>query len=73
MTWQSRAACRASPQLFDLDLDAPETPEERDARHAAAQKICAGCPVFEPCALDSLNDPTAEGIRAYVLREGIAA
>lgn len=67
MAWQTRAACRASPQLFDSHTDAPETADERQARHDAARTICAACPVRGECA-DDIDD-TAEGIRAGFLFE----
>lgn len=72
MTWQRRAACRASPQLFDLDLDEPETPKDRLLRHGRARGICNTCPVFTDCLIDALEDPHgADGIRAgHLLNEG---
>jgi hypothetical protein len=67
VTWQRRAACRASPQLFDLDTDEPETPDERDTRHFVARAICSTCPVRTDCAIDAFSDPTTEGVRAGIL------
>jgi hypothetical protein len=69
VTWQRRAACRASPQLFDLDTDEPETAIDRIRRHAAARTICGTCPVVAECFDDAHDDPSAEGIRAGLLLE----
>lgn len=45
------ARCVGHHDLFDAELDdVRETAEERSARHTAAARICARCPVQGPCA-----------------------
>lgn len=46
-TWMQRAACKGQPSLF-FGI-AGERPERRARREAAASKVCASCPVIEPC------------------------
>ena len=45
--WMDHAACAGRTQLF-FGI-AGERPERRVRREARARKVCAGCPVIEPC------------------------
>jgi WhiB family redox-sensing transcriptional regulator len=47
--WMDDAACAGRTQLF-FGI-AGERPERRVRREARARKVCAGCPVIEPCRL----------------------
>jgi WhiB family redox-sensing transcriptional regulator len=46
-SWMDEAACKGRTTLF-FGI-AGERPERRVRREAAARKVCAGCPVLEPC------------------------
>lgn len=45
--WYDHAACVGQTELFFARPG--ERPEERQLRVARARRICAGCPVVEPC------------------------
>jgi WhiB family redox-sensing transcriptional regulator len=45
--WMADAACKGRMQLF-FGI-AGERPERRVRREARARKVCASCPVIEPC------------------------
>src|SRR4051794_28912096 len=48
-TWMEQAVCVGrTPLFFGL---AGERPERRARREARARKLCAQCPVLEPCRL----------------------
>ncbi len=47
--WMQGAVCHGRTQLF-FGL-AGERPERRVRREARARKVCATCPVLEPCRL----------------------
>ena len=45
--WMAEAACHGrTPLFFGI---AGERPERRVRREARARKVCASCPVIEPC------------------------
>jgi WhiB family redox-sensing transcriptional regulator len=47
LTWMDSAACKGRTTLF-FGI-AGERPERRAKREVAARKLCAECPVDEPC------------------------
>lgn len=49
--WQTRAACATvDPELFFSQADEQGRTKADRARIRAAKKVCACCPVREPCA-----------------------
>lgn len=59
--WHVLAACRATdPDLF-FGSDG-ERPAERQAREAAAKRICAGCPVVAECLASAVAGRERYGI-----------
>ena len=63
-TFGHRPACAGRAPAFDLDV-AGETGEQRSARHAAAQAVCARCPALPECAAALAElDPSYCGVWA---------
>ncbi|MFD9127112.1 WhiB family transcriptional regulator [Kitasatospora sp. NPDC059571] len=59
--WQLRAACREADD--DLFYHPPgERGAAHDAREARAKRVCARCPVREPCLAFSLRTREAYGV-----------
>lgn len=47
--WQRRASCRGEDSVFFFAPAYFEKRGEKLAREAVAKRICATCPVIEPC------------------------
>jgi len=64
------AACAGRAPLFDADIDG-ESSEQRDDRHATAQRICGTCSVLDACTSTIATlPPRTDGVWAGVLRSG---
>jgi WhiB family transcriptional regulator, redox-sensing transcriptional regulator len=70
MTWRDRALCanRAVVEMltgrdYDPDLWFPEGDvRETQEKAEAAKKVCAACPVSDPCLSEALPHPSYYGI-----------
>jgi WhiB family redox-sensing transcriptional regulator len=57
-TWRLDAACRGTgPHLFHPDED-----EDGHAVVTAAKRVCAGCPVADPCLEYALDNRIVHGV-----------
>ncbi|MDD7813666.1 WhiB family transcriptional regulator [Mycobacterium sp. CSUR Q5927] len=61
MTWREQAACRPGTGV-DMDIFFPA--ESDDAARAAAQAICARCPVAQECREEARRNFVSHGIWA---------
>jgi WhiB family redox-sensing transcriptional regulator len=60
--WQSDAACRGEDSSLFFAPSYFERREEKDAREALAKRICARCPVREPCLEYALRTRDPHGV-----------
>lgn len=56
--WRYHAACHGMWELFDTAADAPESVFAREAK-----RVCAGCPVRQPCLDDAVETRDVDGVR----------
>jgi len=56
MSWWNRAACRKDPAAADAFFPA------KDGGTRTAKRICAGCPVREPCLDYALDNGERWGV-----------
>lgn len=62
-TWHARAACRTLPDPLALFFGPDGEPRaERADREAAAQQVCASCPVVAACAAHARTLPERHGV-----------
>lgn len=60
--WQRRASCRGEDSVFFFAPAYFEKRREKLAREAVAKRICATCPVIEPCLHHALTTREAHGV-----------
>ena len=60
--WQRRASCRGEDSVFFFAPAYFEKRREKLAREAVAKRICATCPVIEPCLDHALTTREAHGV-----------
>lgn len=60
--WQRRASCRGEDSVFFFAPAYFEKRREKLAREAVAKRICATCPVIEPCLDHALATHEAHGV-----------
>lgn len=60
--WQRLAACRGQDAVFFFAPSYFEKRREKLAREAVAKRICASCPVVEPCLRFALGTREAHGV-----------
>jgi WhiB family transcriptional regulator, redox-sensing transcriptional regulator len=60
--WQLAAACRGEDSAFFFAPNYFEKRHEKDAREARAKRICAVCPVRDPCLDHALHTRESHGV-----------
>jgi WhiB family redox-sensing transcriptional regulator len=60
--WQRRASCRGEDSVFFFAPAYFEKRGEKLAREAVAKRICATCPVLEPCLDYALTTREPHGV-----------
>jgi WhiB family redox-sensing transcriptional regulator len=60
--WQRRASCRGEDSVFFFAPAYFEKRGEKLAREAVAKRICATCPVIEPCVEYALTTREPHGV-----------
>jgi WhiB family redox-sensing transcriptional regulator len=60
--WQADAACRGQDTALFFAPNYFEKRAEKDAREAKVKRICARCPVIEPCLEYALRVREAHGV-----------
>jgi WhiB family transcriptional regulator, redox-sensing transcriptional regulator len=60
--WQGLASCRGDDSTFFFAPSYFEKRREKQAREAVAKRICATCPVIEPCLDFALSTREAHGV-----------
>lgn len=60
--WQRLASCRGEDSIFFFAPAYFEKRREKLAREAVAKRICASCPVLEPCLDFALSTREAHGV-----------
>lgn len=60
--WQRLASCRGEDSVFFFAPSYFEKRGEKLAREAVAKRICASCPVIEPCLDFALATREAHGV-----------
>ena len=60
--WQLHAACRGADSTLFFAPNYFEKREEKQAREVQAKRICAACPVREPCLEYALRTRDPHGI-----------
>ncbi len=60
--WQQEAACRGEDSTLFFAPSYFEKREEKDAREAQAKRLCARCPVREPCLEYALRTRDPHGV-----------
>ena len=60
--WQRLAACRGQDAVFFFAPSYFEKRREKNAREAVAKRICASCPVVDPCLEFALGTREAHGV-----------
>ena len=60
--WQRLASCRGEDSVFFFAPAYFEKRREKLAREAVAKRICATCPVIEPCLDHALTTREAHGV-----------
>jgi WhiB family redox-sensing transcriptional regulator len=60
--WEDDAACRGADASLFFAPNYFETREQKEAREVQAKRICADCPVREPCLEYALRTRDPHGI-----------
>lgn len=71
-SWHQWAKCLGeSPHSYDIDnMDrdfAPGVGHRGNSKRRMAQRLCEGCPVMRECAVEAIQQNTAEALRAGCL------
>jgi WhiB family redox-sensing transcriptional regulator len=61
-SWEDDAACRGADTSLFFAPNYFETREQKEAREVQAKRICASCPVREPCLEYALRTRDPHGI-----------